>query len=344
MDYQKQYNLLISKARSEDRTKGNDVYYESHHIIPVCLGGEGSRTDLSHPNIILLTAREHIIAHRLLHSIYPDNTKLAYAYWSMAHNPRYGDLNYRMGCRQYEEIKKIIANEMSLRRIGNDPWNKGIVYTKIQGEKNPDSRLTSSDINEIRNTHLGVTYRELSKKFNVSVQTISKIVLGLSWSHIEFTEEQLDLLKRRRRVMDGQPQGEDNWISKMTYEKVRWVRIHYIKGHYTFGNNPLSEMFEINRKTMSSIISGKTWKSVVLSEEDLKEREYHLLKYPMNGKKSEGHSGSKNGPSKLTEEKVLKMRELYETGKYSYTQLMKIFEVSKSTVSAVITKRYWIHI
>ena len=50
------------------------VYCEAHHIIPKCLGGSDDKT-----NIILLTAREHYIAHLLLRRIYPGTYSLAFA-------------------------------------------------------------------------------------------------------------------------------------------------------------------------------------------------------------------------------------------------------------------------
>jgi len=39
MDYKKIYESIIEKANSENREKGNGIYYESHHIVPKCLGG-----------------------------------------------------------------------------------------------------------------------------------------------------------------------------------------------------------------------------------------------------------------------------------------------------------------
>ena len=340
MNYQKIYDSLISKAKSEDRSKKEDVYYEAHHIIPVCMGGEGHRTVLSHPNIVLLTAREHIISHRLLHLIHPDNTKLAFAYWSMAHNPRYNDVKHLMGARQYESLKEIISKEMSIRMMGNEPWNKGIERPELYGENNPDSVLTEQQVIQIRELYQpnnpDFTYEKVGNMFGISGSHVAKIIKGELWSYIPLTPEQQDKAK-------SQVYGESNWISKMTNDKVKWVRIHYIKGHSTFGRNPLSKMFEIDRSTMGNIVSGKTWKHVELSDEELKERQYHLKKHPMKGK-IEGRRGSDNNFSKLTEEKVISMRKLYETGQYSYSKLEKMFEVSKSTVSAIITRRHWKHI
>ena len=59
--YTKWYYNIINKAKSENRVKSKETYYESHHIIPKSLGGNNSKE-----NIVLLTAREHYICHCLL--------------------------------------------------------------------------------------------------------------------------------------------------------------------------------------------------------------------------------------------------------------------------------------
>lgn len=78
MDYSRIYMQLINRAQIELRKKSCDIYFESHHIVPKCLGGTNNKE-----NLVLLTAREHFIAHKLLCEIYPDNDKLKYALWAM---------------------------------------------------------------------------------------------------------------------------------------------------------------------------------------------------------------------------------------------------------------------
>ena len=68
MNYQKIYDDLISRAKI--RTKP-DGYVEKHHVIPRCLGG-GDEIE----NIVVLTGREHFVAHLLLLRLNPDNYKL----------------------------------------------------------------------------------------------------------------------------------------------------------------------------------------------------------------------------------------------------------------------------
>jgi hypothetical protein len=84
MDYKKIYDQITQRSKSENRTKGKDIYYEAHHIIPLCMGGEGKTSQWKwHTNVVLLTAREHFLCHWLLHRIYPENIKLLYAFDKM---------------------------------------------------------------------------------------------------------------------------------------------------------------------------------------------------------------------------------------------------------------------
>lgn len=80
MQYQKIYDQLVQKARTRDwRSKRNRMgtndppcYVETHHIVPRALGG----TD-HHSNLVVLSAREHFIAHRLLHKIHRSKSTAA---------------------------------------------------------------------------------------------------------------------------------------------------------------------------------------------------------------------------------------------------------------------------
>jgi len=86
MNYQKIHDKLIEKAKISNRVKPkkidfNYVYYEKHHIIPRCMGGSN---DID--NLVLLTAREHFIIHKLLTYIYKGNRKIACAFHRMTYN------------------------------------------------------------------------------------------------------------------------------------------------------------------------------------------------------------------------------------------------------------------
>jgi hypothetical protein len=62
MNYQSHYDRLIEKAKS--RTEVLE-YSEKHHVIPKSLGGSNAKS-----NIVVLTGREHFLAHMLLAKIH----------------------------------------------------------------------------------------------------------------------------------------------------------------------------------------------------------------------------------------------------------------------------------
>jgi hypothetical protein len=83
MDYIAHYNKLIFSRKNLSRRKGEGIYYERHHIIPKWLGGTDGRD-----NLILLTAREHFVAHHLLWKHYRDRpSALAFHRMTKSKNP-----------------------------------------------------------------------------------------------------------------------------------------------------------------------------------------------------------------------------------------------------------------
>jgi hypothetical protein len=65
--------MALKVQRHAQKKEG--AYFEGHHIIPKSKGGTGTSTrGLNHPNIVLLTAREHFLAHWLLWRIYRDRS------------------------------------------------------------------------------------------------------------------------------------------------------------------------------------------------------------------------------------------------------------------------------
>lgn len=124
MNYQKIYTDLILRSKLENRRKvKGSTYYERHHIIPRCLGGLDTKE-----NLILFTAREHFLAHRLLLEIYPSNGKLIHATWMLANKLSSGNQirEYKVSSREYERLKLLRSKEMSINMKG-----------KLVGELNP---------------------------------------------------------------------------------------------------------------------------------------------------------------------------------------------------------------
>jgi len=75
--YSNIYYSIIKNAKSQNRIKQVGDSYQTHHIIPRCMGG----TDDS-DNLVVLTYKEHRVCHRLLIDMTADECKhkMMYAY------------------------------------------------------------------------------------------------------------------------------------------------------------------------------------------------------------------------------------------------------------------------
>jgi hypothetical protein len=142
MNYLSIYNTIVERALSENRRKRKYddpkyVYYERHHIIPKCIGGTNDGN-----NLILLTAKEHYVAHQLLVKIYPGIHKLVFALRMMCRSNKYHVRNNK----EFEWIKKLNAIATSESQKGKSyghKFSKG--NTTTQGSMNGMFGKTHSD-------------------------------------------------------------------------------------------------------------------------------------------------------------------------------------------------------
>lgn len=97
MNSEKIYDDLISSRKT--RIVDSDVYYEKHHIVMKSMGG----TD-EPENLVMLTAREHFLAHWLLWRIYK-NRQSALAFSMM----KRGKNRKIESSREYAEIREALS-------------------------------------------------------------------------------------------------------------------------------------------------------------------------------------------------------------------------------------------
>ena len=110
MNYREIYDRLIKRGQIRGLDKKNlDYYTESHHIIPKSMGGP----DDIH-NRVLLTAREHFIAHMLLVKIY-NNPSMHFALWRMCNGKK---ADFKIHSRFYESARIKYSINMSLLNKG----------------------------------------------------------------------------------------------------------------------------------------------------------------------------------------------------------------------------------
>jgi len=153
MDHLKIYNSIIEKAQLANRKKLRKnqlgyVYYEKHHIMPKCLGGSNEPE-----NLVLLTAREHYICHKLLTYIYPKTRGLWLALKRFMHSKKLS--LYNISSKDYALIKE------SLKLI--PPKSHYKIWLEKYGKEEAD-KLKLMEIEKIKKTMTGVKYSEERRK------------------------------------------------------------------------------------------------------------------------------------------------------------------------------------
>jgi hypothetical protein len=139
MDYKKIYDQLtesrICYKLDRIKEKKEGVYFERHHIVPLSLGGDKSYS-LESDNIVLLTAREHYIAHRLLWLIYK-NREMGFAFHKMVFSK--SPLQERKFSSKAYEAAKLALSEC--QRGENNPMYGRESPMKGKPSKNKGKKL-----------------------------------------------------------------------------------------------------------------------------------------------------------------------------------------------------------
>lgn len=161
MDYQKIYNKIIENARIKEKNRESG-YYEYHHIIPLCIGGEDNSD-----NLVKLTLREHYICHKLLTKIYPENKKIIHAFWMItittmgALKSLYENNIYRTDGTIINRIKHFMYDESKLVISSRD-----YEYAKEEYRKMMNGHKVSEETKKLisNNTKKGMKNRDIIEK------------------------------------------------------------------------------------------------------------------------------------------------------------------------------------
>lgn len=181
MTYNEFINSIIKERGQWNIPDGE--YFEGHHIIPRCLGGEGY-TRQKHPNIVRLFPKEHFIAHKLLAQENPNNKKIVNAFSCMA---------FPKGKTQRKSKLYLTPEEYEEARI--------VVSKGFKGKNNPmygkNWKIGKSDeeIDSIRKK-MSKSMREFHKN-NPNHITGERNPM---WHH-KYTEETLKKFRNRKNLL-----------------------------------------------------------------------------------------------------------------------------------------------
>ena len=159
MNYQRIHDAIIDRARN--RTLQG--YREKHHVIPRCLGGTNQNT-----NLVNLTAREHFIVHKLLCEIYPNESKLFFAYRMMAYMTRSKDniRDYYISSREFNRLRILAREQMIIlaKRRPHRPLSRATLDKMAATRKQNGYRHSNETKKKMSIAKLGQKYTDTHRK------------------------------------------------------------------------------------------------------------------------------------------------------------------------------------
>jgi len=146
-----------------------------------------------------------------------------------------------LGTIQSEKSRKL----MSLHRPDVSGKNNPNFGKDFTGENNPRTKLTWENVSWIREHRKEYTCEQLSKMFNISNSAMKYLCLGKTWKDDAYYPIPI---KRNQS-------GENNPRTKLTWEKVGWIREH--RKEYTI--KQLAKMFGVSKSSISNICLNISW-------------------------------------------------------------------------------------
>lgn len=169
MQYQKIYNQLVEKRKSNPAIE----FFHKHHIIPKTFGGIDNNE-----NIVQLTYREHIIAHKLLTKIYEGKQRsiMVWALCKMTISYRKNEL-FHISSRDYESAKKLYSKE-------NPNKDKEWIARYKENHKNGLYKFDYDKAGKtLSNTLSKLSKEELSERVKKSCGTCDQIARAKAIKH-----------------------------------------------------------------------------------------------------------------------------------------------------------------
>lgn len=183
----KVYDALILKAKLREKLEG---YVEKHHIIPVALGGSNAKW-----NLVLLTAREHYIAHLLLFKHYrifgtpKEKSSTAYTMLYFLSSSKKNTPNRTYIVPGHSKVYDSVREAISKARKGKshlEIFSKEGLENLLKGHANRRKYTNTFEWVNGSN-HCTATVYALAEKFNIPVSGLIKVAykggkISYGWS------------------------------------------------------------------------------------------------------------------------------------------------------------------
>jgi hypothetical protein len=134
MNYENIYYQLVSSRKSLNRVFTTGCGYEKHHIIPKALGGSNHKD-----NLVILTPREHCLAHILLTKFYTGEAKGKMCYALIALSKLRNKNRSTITSREYDNLRKAHY------KVINTPEYKALKSANTAKQWTPERRAAVAE-------------------------------------------------------------------------------------------------------------------------------------------------------------------------------------------------------
>jgi hypothetical protein len=274
MRYDVLYDKLLTKVREDNRVF-NPVLYELHHIIPKCIGGKDEEE-----NLILLTPREHFLAHWLLTKIHKNHTGLVYALHMMCVGRKHKIPNsrlYQLAREKYLRIREenkdtkyidFMKNASETVWMKKDTKNKRVDKEEVSiYESNGwvKGRVYFSRISPTESTRQKMSN---SKRGKGGRKGVSTSLRGKTYEDIFGKDKAKQMKKIRKETGTGRICSKYRWLLISPEKNIYYVEnINLIDFFWSVGipcRKGISETLRMSNKTGKPIHHGKMkgWQAV----------------------------------------------------------------------------------
>lgn len=215
--------IIIARAKNRELPEG--TYFERHHVIPKCCGGEDKDY-----NIVKLLPQEHYEAHRELSLANPENIQLGFAWFGMC-----------TGNPWQKSVREIIYSA--------EDYAKAKIYSReiaLGGDGNRDKQLENWKDEKFRKDHLPIIIKTL---LSPEVKEKSRI------NSKKYREEHKEEISKKSKTQMIE-QWKDPEYRKMQSKRhtgkqceYLWKKVRYI---------PTGEVFESIAAAINSGINDKS--------------------------------------------------------------------------------------
>lgn len=267
--YKQLYKEIIDKAKQEKRIKNSAIYYESHHIVPEFmfkqrkrpgpaghLDGNANSVD----NLVLLTFREHLMAHYYLYEILKD-TRYGYSAGSALQFFFIKAVSGHARKRNLSEVDSQFLDEMEhLRKIGIDSISKSRVGKMPVIDSKTKETIGSMPINHPKILSGEWIHHSKGRKSPNSGRNQQ------GTNNVNYRKMTQDHINRIFHCV-GNSVVDDKYFSvkiftmnvKKEFEEFKKISIRWIKNNY---NSIENLILQYNQNSNSSIVYDPHYRSI----------------------------------------------------------------------------------